>query len=631
MEDEALIVGADPDVTKDSDFDWWSKFYASIGDEQRRQPEYEEEGNDKMVVYGNPLETFFGNFEDIATAYPLFRGKGQRDDDDIAEQTVGKLKGAIKVCPFPIDGSEPPQMFGNIPPTQPVECIVRVYIVRALDLQAKDPNGKSDPFVKLSIGKKKINDQDNYIPNNLNPIFGRLYELPANLPIDHTLTVTVMDYDRTSANDLIGETTIDLENRYLTKYKALCGLPETFSIRGLNNWRNTQLPRDLLNEFCLARGLPDPRWNGTDELIISTKLYKLSDFEPNGPPHNDVGPEDQRLALHVLRQQGLVPEHVETRPLFDKLQPDVEQGRIQMWVDIFPKVVGVPPAPVDITPRKPKKYTLRVVVHNTKDVELDEISIATGEAMSDIYVKGWLQGLDETQKTDVHYRSLDGEGNFNWRLLFPFEYLPQEKVMVVRKKEHFYSLDTTERRLPPRLTIQVWDNDLFNPDDFIGTIDLKLDQIPKAMTYPERCSLEQLLDWNPKAKSDDLFKKKRIKGWWPVYSDKFGKENREMKGKVELELEVVTEAEELERPAGKAREEPNMNPFLPEPNRPATSFLWFTSPWKTFKMIIWKHYKWHIIGTIIGILLVLILAIVIYTLPNQLGQWLMSSLLPGGL
>ena len=50
-------------------------------------------------------------------------------------------------------------------------------------------------------------------------------------------------------------------------------------------------------------------------------------------------------------------------------------------------------------------------------------------------------------------------------------------------------------------------------------------------------------------------------------------------------------------------------------SRPATSFLWITSPWKTFKMIIWKHYKWHIIGTIIGILIVLILAIVIYTLP----------------
>jgi hypothetical protein len=33
---------------------------------------------------------------------------------------------------------------------------------------------------------------------------------------------------------------------------------------------------------------------------------------------------------------------------------------------------------------------------------LDETSI-TGEQMSDIYVKGWVSGLDEKQKTDVHY------------------------------------------------------------------------------------------------------------------------------------------------------------------------------------------------------------------------------------
>ena len=85
-----------------------------------------------------------------------------------------------------------------------------------------------------------------------------------------------------------------------------------------------------------------------------------------------------------------------------------------------------------------------------------------------LFLCSWLRGEDETQKTDVHYRSMDGEGNFNWRFVFPLEYLPAENVMVVKKKEHFYSLTKTERHLPPILTMQVWDNDLFNPDDFIG-------------------------------------------------------------------------------------------------------------------------------------------------------------------
>lgn len=60
-----------------------------------------------------------------------------------------------------------------------------------------------------------------------------------------------------------------------------------------------------------------------------------------------------------------------------------------MWVDLFPKIPGaVIPPPLDVCPRKPEKYVLRIVVWNTNDVLLDERCVATGETMSDIYVKG---------------------------------------------------------------------------------------------------------------------------------------------------------------------------------------------------------------------------------------------------
>lgn len=47
----------------------------------------------------------------------------------------------------------------------------------------------------------------------------------------------------------------------------------------------------------------------------------------------------------------------------------------------------------------------------------------------------WMPGMEEDkQKTDVHYRSLDGDGNFNWRFIFDFDYLPAEQLCLVSKK-----------------------------------------------------------------------------------------------------------------------------------------------------------------------------------------------------
>lgn len=47
----------------------------------------------------------------------------------------------------------------------------------------------------------------------------------------------------------------------------------------------------------------------------------------------------------------------------------------------------------------------------------------------------WLDGLEEQrQRTDVHYRSLQGDGSFNWRFVFPFEYLAAERLCVLPRK-----------------------------------------------------------------------------------------------------------------------------------------------------------------------------------------------------
>jgi len=62
----------------------------------------------------------------------------------------------------------------------------------------------------------------------------------------------------------------------------------------------------------------------------------------------------ENAALECLHHIGLLGEHVETRTLYDPLQPDMDQGKLQMWIDMFPLSFGPAPLPVDISPRKPK-------------------------------------------------------------------------------------------------------------------------------------------------------------------------------------------------------------------------------------------------------------------------------------
>uniref|UniRef100_A0A8C9SUQ4 Myoferlin n=1 Tax=Scleropages formosus TaxID=113540 RepID=A0A8C9SUQ4_SCLFO len=618
MEDRRSLLEKDT-------IDWWSKFHASLGEHEKCGP-YLKKGYDTLKIYECELENMpeFQGLTDFCNTFKLQRGKNEDDDDDPA--VVGEFKGSFRVYPLSDDPNvpAPPRQFRELPDSGPQECVVRIYIIRGLDLQPKDNNGLCDPYIKISLGKKTIEDRDHYCPNTLNPVFGRMFELSCFLPQDKDLKISIYDYDLLSRDEKVGETMIDLENRFLSRFGSYCGVPQTYCVSGVNQWRDQHKPSQILHSVARLKGLSPPviADNGTT-LSFSGREYSLSEFEANQEIHEHMGPPNERIALHVLRTQGMVPEHVETRTLYSTFQPTLSQGKVQMWVDVFPKSLGLPGPPFDISPRKAKKHYLRVVIWNTTDVTLDETSV-TGERMSDIYVKGWMTGMEEDkQKTDVHYRSLDGDGNFNWRFVFGFDYLPAEQLCLVSKKEHFWSLDKTEFRIPPKLIIQIWDNDKFSLDDYLGNVELDLlDLIPPAKTS-EKCRLEMLENKrggfpHKNKEATSLFSQKSVKGWWPCVIEQDGK--KVLAGKVEMTLEVVNETECDEKPAGKGRDEPNMNPKLDPPKRPETSFFWFTNPCKTMKFIVWRRFKWIFIGLIILILVLLFFGILLYSIPNYISM-----------
>ncbi|NXJ72630.1 MYOF protein, partial [Rostratula benghalensis] len=618
------------DEDEDED-DWWNKFYAAMGDKAKSQ---QRTNRDRLKIYSCELEAVpeFEGLQDFCQTFPLYQPGGH---PAVGEDPVGEFKGLFCVYPLPEDPGvpPPPRHFQELPPSQPQKCLVRVYVVRAFDLSPRDRNGLCDPYVRVSLGTKTLGQRDQYVPNTLEPIFGRLFEVTGTIPLEKDLRVSLLDYDLLPPDQEIGTTTIDLENRLLSRFRAHCGLPTLYRTAGPSCWRDQLPPSRALEHFAHSRGLPAPEFSAEGTAVtFGDKTFLLSHFESGPPTYGHPGGPRERLALHVLHACHLVPEHLETRTLYNSTQPGLEQGKVQMWVDIFPASLGPPGPPVDITPRKPQRYELRCVVWNTRDVDLGDINLL-GQRMSDIYVTGWLDGLEEQrQRTDIHYRSLEGDGAFNWRFVFSFQYLAREQLCVLPRKERFWSLDETVLKVPPKLILQVWDNDKFSADDFLGVLELELTKLPQPARDPQACTPRAQgtprcpwLWWGAQvAPRFSLFRQRRARGWWPCTVQDGGK--RRLSGKLELSLELLTAKEAEERPAGKGRGDPNVYPTLPPPARPEWSFLWLQAPLRALRQGLWRRYRGRLsLGLALLLLLALLFAFV-YAAPGYLAMKLVNPL-----
>ncbi|KAJ3448836.1 c2 calcium-dependent membrane targeting [Anaeramoeba flamelloides] len=415
-----------------------------------------------------------GKVRGLSAFEKMFQDKSRNPN---TVRSVGKFKGKITVHDTAnMEDLEKPEDLQEL--FKPKNMVVRVYVLRGMQLVPKDANGSSDPYIVVSNGKKKeniINDRDNYKKETLRPNFYQCFELPCVLPGNSELKIQVFDWDRITSDDLIGETIIDLENRWFSQ-----------------EWQD-----------------------------MSTKP-------------------------------------VEYRTLWSPTSSN-PQGKLEMWVEIMTaeQAAQTPQTPLEAP--KPLPYELRIIVWNTKDV------VFMDKNMSDIFVTCQLND-GKKQSSDIHWRSKDGKGAFNWRYIFPVE-LPARV---------------------PRIKFQLWDKDILNPNDSIGEANINLKGLFKRAE---------------KRKTSQTIKQQ----WITLLHPNFDGEER---GKIECSIEILPESEARAKPAGLGRKEPNQNPHLEDPVRPLDSF----APWRLDKYakIGWGKYRKYVYCGVCCVLCLLILIIFLY-------------------
>jgi len=159
--------------------------------------------------------------------------------------------------------------------TNSAEYLVRVYVLRGLQLAMLDDGGnsKSDPYLVATLGTHSVDCRSEYIADVTDARFFRLFEFETRLPGDSLLRIDVMDRDSfgRASDDLIGATTIDLEDRIFSprwrdddlgsrppvEWRSLYSPTSKHEQGKLELWVDIQRTRD-------ASGMPIPRPSAFD-------------------------------------------------------------------------------------------------------------------------------------------------------------------------------------------------------------------------------------------------------------------------------------------------------------------------------------------------------------------------------
>ena len=171
------------------------------------------------------------------------------------------------------------------------------------------------------------------------------------------------------------------------------------------------------------------------------------------------------------------------------------------------------------------------------------------EGTTDGFIKAFFDS-NHAKETDTHFRNQNGECSFNYRLLFKFNH--------PAKSDEDY-----------KLKIQAYDRDFFKSNDLIGegTIDLRpVIRDSEIAVRPMAIGKDYYDEYlKPECGWPDLKFHSDQQSFWIKMMSKNEKGVLECNGEVRIQIDVLPLADALKNRVGEAREEPNVNPYLPMP------------------------------------------------------------------